>query len=277
MNFIELNVALIPRDPFADILIAWLGEKGFDSFTETETGFLAYAVEENCPKRITWPKIIRDMEVKISHKRSVVHERNWNEEWEKNFTETDIEGKCLVRASFHIPSKTYPYEIIIDPKMAFGTAHHETTYMMIALMLEYEFNGKTVLDMGCGTGVLAILAEKMSAAAVTAIDNDKWAAENALENIGVNQCTRTEIILGDASAFEGEYFDIILANINRNILLNDIPAYARALKAGGKLFLSGFYEQDADILLCQAAESGLHLLSRREKNNWTAMVMQKSE
>lgn len=275
MNFLELDVSLTPRDPFADILIAYLGDLGFESFSETENGFLAYIREEECQEEINWPDIIREMNVNVSFKKSLIPARNWNEEWEKNFNETDIEGKCLVRASFHTPAKPYPYEIIIDPKMAFGTAHHETTYMMIELMLDYDFRDKNVLDMGCGTGVLAILAEKMGSAAVIAIDNDTWASENALENIEVNECTRTEIILGDAADIEGENFDTILANINRNILLNDMRLYAKALKKNGKLFISGFYEEDVEILLQKAAEHALTLNTRMERNRWAALVMQK--
>lgn len=275
MDYKELTIRLFPRDPYADILMAILGVKGFESFIETEDGFLAYIPLSNYSPIIEWPDIIREQNVEITISEEIIPERNWNSEWESNFQPVVIENQCLVRASFHRMDKNYPLEIIIDPKMSFGTAHHETTYMMIALMLKHDLTGASVLDMGCGTGVLAILAEKLGAKSVTAIDNDPWSYENAKENFENNRCRKTEAILGEAEQLIGRKYDVILANINRNVLLNDMPCYSEMLKPGGFLFMSGFYKEDSKIITSTSETLGLIVTGQMEKNRWSAVIMKK--
>jgi len=276
MQYKELTIRLTPRDPYADILMAFLGEVGFESFVETDDGFLAYIELDNYPDFIDWPDIIKDQKVKLEYSEADIAEQNWNTQWESNFQPVLIEDKCYVRATFHPEEKKHPYEIVIDPKMSFGTAHHETTYMMAALIMKYPMAGCSVLDMGSGTGILAILAEKRGAENVLAVDNDPWSFENAGENIANNSCRHIEALLGNAESISGKSFDIILANINRNILLADMASYAETLKPGGLLFLSGFYTEDIEFILPAAEKSGMYLLEKMERNRWTALVIKKS-
>jgi len=275
MDYKELTIRLIPRDPYADILMAFLGELGFESFVETDDGFLAYIPGSNFPASIEWPDIIDEQKVEIAISEETISERNWNAEWESNFKPVIVEDKCLVRASFHEVNIKYPYEIIIDPKMSFGTAHHETTYMMIALMMKHTIANASVLDMGCGTGILAVLASKMGAGSVTAVDNDPWSYNNARENIENNLCINTHVILGDTESVEGLIYDIILANINRNILLEQMASYSKLLKPGGLLFMSGFYKDDCKTICIKAETVGIIECGHMEKNNWSAVIMKK--
>ena len=195
---------------------------------------------------------------------------NWNEEWEKNFEPIVIADACAVRAPFHKPFNVQ-YEIVIEPKMSFGTGHHETTFMMLQFILENTFEGKTVLDMGCGTAVLAILAEMRGASKVDAIDIDDWCVENSEENVLRNHCKYISVKLGDASVLPtSETYDTIIANINRNILLNDMEIYSKGLKMGGELYLSGFYKEDLPIIIECCNKLGLQFVENKEKNNWIA-------
>jgi len=275
MDYKELTIRLVPRDPYADILMAFLGEFGFESFIETDNGFLAYIPLSNYIPFIEWPDLIREQSVEIHISEETIPERNWNSEWESNFQPVVIENQCIVRASFHQIDKRYPFEIIIDPKMSFGTAHHETTYMMIALMLKHDLTGASVLDIGCGTGVLAILAEKLGAKSVTAVDNDPWSYENAKENIENNHCRYTEAILGNVERAAGGNYDVILANINRNILLDDMFRYSEILRPGGLLFMSGFYKEDRKIISSKAETMGIFTFGQMGKNRWSAVVLKK--
>ena len=275
MDYKELTIRLFPRDPYADILMAFLGELGFESFVENDDGFMAYIQNSNYPPFIEWPNIIKEQRVKLFSAAETIPGRNWNLEWESNFIPVVIENKCLVKASFHHVENKYPYEIIIDPKMSFGTAHHETTYMMMALMMEYDMDKKAILDIGSGTGVLAILAEKLGAKSIKAVDNDPWCFENAKENIINNKCRNTEALLGNAESVAGGSYDIVLANINRNILLDDMPRYSDMLKPGGMLFMSGFYEKDKRIIISKAETLGIYIFGQMERNLWSAVVLKK--
>jgi ribosomal protein L11 methyltransferase len=211
--------------------------------------------------------------IPIVWRSELIKDRNWNREWENNFQPVMIDDRCFVRAPFHTVDTTAEFDIVIMPKMSFGTAHHETTQMMIEFILEEDWRQKEILDMGCGTGVLAILAVKMGAKSGLAIDNDIWAFENAQENIARNKVPEITCKHGNETLIEDKKFDSIFANINRNILLQHIPFYAKALKKGGKLFLSGFLEEDINTLLNKSEEYNLHFLKKKTLNNWAAIVV----
>ncbi|WP_424656351.1 50S ribosomal protein L11 methyltransferase, partial [Capnocytophaga granulosa] len=199
---------------------------------------------------------------------------NWNEEWEKNFSPIVVEDLCTVRANFH-PVPNTRYDIVITPKMSFGTGHHETTYMMLQQLLPLSLEGAKVLDMGCGTGILAIMAALRGAHDITAIDIDPWCVENATENVQQNNCSFITIKEGDVSLIAGEQYNLILANINRNILLSDIPAYTQALLPQGLLLVSGFYEEDLPAIKEKCQEVGLTYLSHIERNRWVSAKFQR--
>lgn len=250
------------------MLVFRLTEAGFDSFAEEGIEFRAY-VPKDLFDRDAIDRIFRDYG--WSYEAGVLPERNWNSEWEKNFSPVMIAGRCYIRAPFHDPMPSVQFELIIEPKMSFGTAHHETTAMMIETMLGQEIRGQRVLDMGCGTGILAILAYRMGAAQIVAIDNDTWAFTNALENCERNQTAGIIVKQGDAVDITGT-FDLILANINRNILLEQIGTYAHSLAQPGKLFMSGFYEEDLPAIRGEAEKQGLHYSDHSTKNGWVAAV-----
>jgi ribosomal protein L11 methyltransferase len=199
-----------------------------------------------------------------------MEDKDWNAAWEANYEPVLIDGKCYIRAPFHAPMPETEYEIVIEPKMSFGTAHHATTAQMVSYLLETDVHGKAVLDMGAGTGVLAILATMKGASPVTAIDNDEWAYRNGLENAQHNHCEHLKVLLGDASLLGNERYDIIMGNINRNILLQDIPQYVQCMNDGALLFLSGFYEEDLPALHNCCASNGLRYLDHKVKDRWVA-------
>ena len=268
--YLEYSFQISPLQPAAEILIAELAELGFDSFVETESGLQAYIPKKEHAPILDGIGILSNPDFQISYSCTEVAPVNWNEAWEKNFDPILIEDQCAIRASFHSPYDV-PYEIVIEPKMSFGTGHHETTYMMLQFLLKAELQGKTVLDMGCGTGVLAILAAMRGAESVTAIDIDNWSYENSLENVKRNGQEEIEVVQGDARLLEGRKFDIILANINRNVLLKDLPAYREALNTpGGELYLSGFYEEDLPLLTEKCRALGLHFSEKLKKRNWVS-------
>lgn len=270
MNYIEYIFKVEPMQPGTEILIAELGYAGFESFVETEEGVTAYIQKEDWNEAILKEiNILNSEEFKISFTFSEIEQINWNQEWEKNFEPIEVDGKCTVRAPFH-PQKNFEYEIVIEPKMSFGTGHHETTFMMLQFILENDFKNKTVLDMGCGTAVLAILAEMRGASKLDAIDIDEWCFENSLENIQRNNCGNISVYLGDASLLYGKKYDVIIANINRNILLNDMEAYRKCLDLGGELYLSGFYTEDLPIITECCNNLGFTFVENKEKNKWVA-------
>lgn len=261
--------------PWSDVLASDLGELGFESFMETETGLLAYV-----QKDIDHDDLLNDLEllqsdlVKIAFAKADIPPTNWNHEWETNFEPIMVLGRCEVRAPFHI-SHDVEFDIVIEPKMSFGTGHHQTTHMMLEHLLELDVKDQKVLDMGSGTGVLAILAQMRGASAVDAIDIDTWCYENALENIERNKADKTQVILGGAEQLRGRHYDTIIANINRNILLADIPTYADCLSQGGLLLLSGFYEDDLNVIKSACEASGLEYVSHKKKDDWVAPVLRK--
>ncbi|MBT8320350.1 MAG: 50S ribosomal protein L11 methyltransferase [Eudoraea sp.] len=268
--YLEYSFEISPLQPASEILVAELSQLGFDSFLETETGLLAYIPAIGDTPEIEGVGILSNPNFKISYNCTEVAPVNWNETWEKNFDPILIDQSCAIRAPFH-PAFDVPYEIVIEPKMSFGTGHHETTHMMVQFLLRAKLKGKSVLDMGCGTGVLAILAAMRGADRVTAIDIDHWSYENSVENANRNGQATIEIVQGDASLLEGRKFDLILANINRNVLLEDLPIYAEALIApGGELYLSGFYEEDLSLLNAESLKLGLHLTEKLKKGNWVS-------
>ncbi|HAV55214.1 MAG TPA: 50S ribosomal protein L11 methyltransferase [Aequorivita sp.] len=270
MNYIEYIFKVSPLQPGTEILIAELGYVGFESFVETEEGVTAYIQKDDWNEHILKDINILDSdEFKIEYTFSEIEQINWNSEWEKNFDPIEVDEKCTVRAPFH-PNKNFEYEIVIEPKMSFGTGHHETTFMMLQFILENDFKGKSVLDMGCGTAVLAILAEMRGASKLDAIDIDEWCFENSLENIERNNCENISVFLGDAKLLSDKKYDVIIANINRNILLNDMEAYRNCLDKGGELYLSGFYNEDLPIIKEACNNLGFTFVENKEKNKWVA-------
>jgi len=268
--FLEYRFSISPLQPATDILIAELGELGFDSFVETNNGLLAYVKKENWnSSALQNIQILSNESFRISYEVSDIEQENWNEQWEKNFDPINVDNQCVVRAPFH-DKPDVAFDIVITPKMSFGTGHHETTHMMLQLVLALDFTGKTVLDMGCGTGVLAILAAMKGASSVDAIDIDNWSYLNAKENVAGNSCEQINVFEGDVSILTNQKYDIIMANINRNILLSDIPVYIKHLSKGGVLLLSGFYKEDLSLISKVCTAIGLSFQENLEKNNWVA-------
>ena len=268
--FLEYRFSINPLQPAMDILIAELAALGFDSFLETRDGLLAYVQKELWnPLDLKNVQILSNEDFSIDYEVSEIEQLNWNEQWEKNFEPINVDNQCVVRAHFH-DKPDVDFDIVITPKMSFGTGHHETTHMMLQLVLALDFKDKTVLDMGCGTGILAILAAMKGARSVDAIDIDNWSFLNAMENVSANKCEQINVFEGDANLLTDQNYDIILANINRNILLSDISVYIRHLKKGGVLLLSGFYEEDMALISKECESHGLTLQENLEKNNWVA-------
>jgi ribosomal protein L11 methyltransferase len=275
MNYLELTFSPLNTEEEQSLLIAELLEKGFESFVEEEHALLAYI-----PANIYTDDMIKDLAFLYNHPGVEVvvqplEDKNWNKEWESNYQPVTIAGKCHVRAPFHTPVPKAAFEIVIEPKMAFGTAHHETTQLMAGWLMELEVEGKEVLDMGCGTGILAILANKMGARNVIGIDNDEWAWRNAIDNFRINGVTAGSVFHGDAALIRPECRDLIMANINRNVLLQDMKAYYNGLRKDGMLLLSGFYQQDIEAIAASASETGLHLSGSRTLNDWAVLLFYK--
>jgi ribosomal protein L11 methyltransferase len=278
MNYYELVFFCTPNDEvIKDVLISLLGDWGFESFSEDGNRNLLAYIPENLFSEDNIKDLITDfpLAANISFTFKLIVAQNWNEEWEKHFFQPIIiENQCVIHSTFHKDIPRAKYDIVIDPKMSFGTGHHETTELMIAFLLDMEVTGKSVLDMGCGTAVLAILASMKGANPVLAIDCDEWAYNNAIENKRLNHTENIRILLGDVHLLN-EKFDVILANINRNILLNDIHRYAACLNPGGVLYMSGFYTEDVPVIREACRKSGLEFFVSRTKNNWSAVKFQK--
>ncbi|WP_407533322.1 50S ribosomal protein L11 methyltransferase [Elizabethkingia anophelis] len=273
-QYLEFDFKIEPVEPWNEILMAELIEQGFDSFTENPDGILAYIQAELLNEeelKNQW--LLNHDEVKISYTYKEMPNINWNEEWEKNFQPINVEDKVLIRAEFH-ESQGLEEEIIIQPKMSFGTGHHASTYLMIQQMMDMDFQGKKVLDMGCGTSVLAIYAKKKGASDVLGIDIDEWAVENSRENAERNN-TPMRVELGTADNLGLEKFDIILANINRNILISDIPRYVEVLEPGGSLLLSGLCFFDVDDILQVCNEQNLQLQKKLQREEWVSLLLTK--
>ncbi|MDA8572822.1 50S ribosomal protein L11 methyltransferase [Flavobacteriaceae bacterium] len=270
-TYIAYYFEVEPLSPGVEILIAELGFAGFESFVETPKGVTAYIQKkEHLPTMLENIFILQNTSFSIQYSFEEIEQVNWNAKWEENFHPILVDDRCAVRAPFHEKSSA-AYDIVIEPKMSFGTGHHETTHMMIQFILDTDFNDKTVLDMGCGTGVLAILAEMKGATTVEAIDIDQWCFLNSIENVERNSCQHIKVSKGDARILKSKKFDIIIANINRNILIQDIPTYATCLNANGLLFLSGFYNNDIPMIQEVCADYNLSLESQISRNDWVAL------
>lgn len=272
MNYTEVVFVCVPNDEIIrEVLSAELAEVGFESFVDTDNGSTAY-IQESLYNKEAIESILSNfpLEAKITYTTSVIEGKDWNEEWEKNyFKPLIIDDKCIIQSTFHKEPATYEYNIFIDPKMAFGTGHHQTTELMIREILNMDFTGKSVLDMGCGTAILAILASMKGADPILAIDIDEWAYDNAKENLDLNKVSNIDVQIGGADLLTSEKtFGVILANINRNILLNDIHAYASVLQAEGVLFMSGFYTEDIPALTEECNKHGLTFVHSNSKDNW---------
>jgi ribosomal protein L11 methyltransferase len=273
MNYYELLFTTITTEDYQqDLLINALGEIGFDTFEEVDFGFKAYIPTADFDREQLDEQLAVYKEMfSFSYEIALIPQKNWNEVWESNFEPIAIGDQIFVRATFHQPRPEFPYEIVIDPKMAFGTGHHQTTSMMLEWILETDFAGKKVLDMGCGTGILAIMAAKLGAAEITAIDFDPVCYDSTIENARFNGINNIKALCGSKEVIPDEQFDIILANINRNILLDQMERYAEVLKPGGEIYFSGFYEMpDLDIIKTGAGKYGLKYINHKTNKDWVA-------
>ena len=270
MKTFEYSFTAPSSDIQHDMLITMLAEIGFDSFMDDAMGLKAYCSTDNrddlaVENLLLEPSFSDIRLLKVEE----MPDKDWNEVWEASYQPVVVNDRCRVRAPFHEPDPSFEFDLVIEPKMSFGTANHETTAQIIQLMLETDFQGKTVLDMGSGTAVLAILAKKLGAAHTVAIDNDEWAYRNAFTNTELNGVSDIEIILGDASSIQGS-FDVVLANINRNILLRDMHLYVAAMRPDAHIFFSGFYTEDLESIKAEAERLGLHYCRHLSRNNWVA-------
>ncbi|HNQ12759.1 MAG TPA: 50S ribosomal protein L11 methyltransferase [Bacteroidia bacterium] len=277
MNFKCLSIHDISNQEEEEIIIAWLSEIGFDMFEESHKGIKAYVIHENFDEQLLNECFdrIKSVNSNITFQLDEVPDINYNQIWEQSFEPVNIDNRVFIHAEFQPANPSVPYNISITPKMAFGTGHHQTTEMMVSEMLRHSFEGKRVLDMGCGTAVLAILALKLGAAQVLGIDYDQQAIENAIENLKVNQAESIQLKVGDVELIEGSEFDVILANINRNILMAHMKSYSNALSNCGVLLLSGFYSADLESIINHAASFQLVLHSRLCKDDWNAALFYK--
>ncbi len=280
MQYSQATFLISAQENFVqDVLIAQLAEIGFETFENpTEDSLVAY-IQTDCFDNAILTTLLQEFPYEgIELKEvSLCENIDWNAEWEKHYFEPIvIDDQCVIHSSFHTNLPHCKYDIIIDPKMAFGTGHHQTTSLILTELLSMNLQGKALLDMGCGTAVLAILASMRGANPITAVDIDNWCTENALENLALNNITNIDVILGDARVLEGKHFDIILANINRNILLMDMERYIASLNEGGKIIMSGFYTEDIQVLEDKAATFGLHLTAQHSKDNWAMITLQRN-
>lgn len=282
MKYLEIKLTITPAEPWKEIFTAMMGEAGCDSFMEgeDERELLCYIPEKDYDEAAI-REIVEDHgfpEVMVNSVVQSMPDKDWNAEWEASYTPVMIADRCYVRAPFHPARPDAEFEVIIEPKMSFGTAKHATTYQMAEYVLETDVAGKSLLDMGAGTAVLAILAHQRGAGPITAIDNDEWAYRNGLENVAHNHCEDIQVRLGDATLLGADQYDIILANINRNILLHDIPVYVDCLNPGGLLFMSGFYDgKDLESIKNRCAEFGMEYAGHKVKDEWVAVKFCKKQ
>ncbi len=277
-NYIELSFTVDPKEQGSDVLIAQLSELGFESFVETDKGFCAYIQEQQYNKtQLNIALSFYTDFFNFKYEEKIIQQQNWNKEWESNFQPIDVDGKCYIRAPFHKKKKKYVYDVIIEPKMSFGTGHHTTTQLMIQQLMKLDVKNKSLLDMGCGTGVLAIVASMMEADPVTAIDIDEWSYVNTIENLQKNNINNVFVHKGNTQILEGKIFHTILANINKNILLEDMSVYVSSLEKEGNLLLSGFFETDIKELTSKALELGLKFKDKAISNQWTMLWFTKKQ
>lgn len=268
--YIAYDFNVSPKEPATEMLIAQLGYVGFESFVEQDYGVTAYIQKQEWNSKILEDVfLLHSNEFNITFEYNEIAQTNWNEEWEKNFNPIQVDDLVSIRAPFHT-NPSLQFDIVIEPKMSFGTGHHETTHMMVQHLLALDLDTKKVLDMGCGTGILAIFAEMKGAKPIDAIDIDSWCYENSLENIQRNNCNHITVYEGDASLLKEKY-DVIIANINRNILLSDMKTYTDCLNENGVLLLSGFYKEDIVIIEDEVTKHGLTFETMIQRNNWVAL------
>ena len=276
MKYLEFTFRTSPcTETVNDVLAAVLGDAGFESFVEQEDGIAAY-IQKDLYDETTVKTVIAEFplpDTKIEYTFAEAEDKDWNEEWEKNFFQPIVIGdRCVIHSTFHHDVPQTEYDIVINPQMAFGTGHHETTSLIIGELLDSDLQGKSLLDMGCGTSILAILARMRGAAPCTAIDIDEWCVRNSLENIELNHVDNIAVSQGDASSLKDlGPFDVIIANINRNILLNDMKQYVRCMHPGSELYMSGFYVDDIPLIQAEAERNGLQFVHHQEKNRWAAV------
>ena len=273
MQYIQVTFTFDKIEAYQqDLLINELAEIGFNTFEDTENGFAAF-IDFQDYSQVNLTEALSQFEEEIVYTYTVteIAAQNWNEEWEKNFEPLIISEQCYVRATFHPAQPQYPYEIVIDPKMAFGTGHHQTTTMMMQYILSFDVKDKTILDMGCGTGILAILAAKRGAKGLVAIDNDEVCYQSTIENTTLNSIFNFEAFCGGKEVIPETTFDVILANINRNILLDQIETYATRLNAGGSIFFSGFYESpDLEMITEECKKFNINYVNHQKMGDWVA-------
>ncbi|MFP4556341.1 MAG: 50S ribosomal protein L11 methyltransferase [Bacteroidales bacterium] len=277
MQYAEVIISINPySQQNAEIITALLAELGFDSFSDADNGLMAYIPSEQL-NHSDLKTLFSSLKLgcEINYNVNQVKEQNWNKEWESNFKPIPIKNLCYIRAPFHKSEEGYKLEVIIEPKMSFGTGHHQTTWLMARELFSLNLKNKKVLDMGCGTGILAIIAEKLGASKITAIDNDDWAYKNAKENVTLNNCTKISVLLGDSTLIEQLKFDIVLANINLNILLSDFGTYYNSLNAGGIILMSGIFTTDIDTLTSNIRKFACNVVSKKAKNDWALIAIQK--
>lgn len=276
MDYLELTVKITPLQPFGEILIAQLVELGFDSFVDTEEGIQAYGPVDQVDMAVVLNETLLGEtreDVAIKYQTTIIEAQNWNAVWEADFEPVYVEEYVSILAPFHDKAEAKGMVVEIQPKMSFGTGHHQTTWMMSKALFEMGPMPKEVLDMGTGTGVLAIIAEKLGAEHIVAVDIEDWSVENTIENAERNNCTKIESLCGDVDILEGRSFELILANINRNVLVAHMPSYAKMLVDGGTLMLSGFFDSDVNDLVANASQYGLEKVHVYQKDNWCAIKL----
>ncbi len=274
MDYTEVEFFIKPSEEGRDICLAFLSQLPFETFQESPKGLIAFIQTEQFSEADIRSIIQLIPNHEVSFEFKTIERINWNEQWEKNFKPLKITDDCYVRAPFH-EAYHAKYEIVIMPKMSFGTGHHATTTLMLRFMLGEPFEGKSVLDAGCGTAILAIMAEKLLAKSVLAYDIDDWAVENSIENIRVNNCKNIDVEKGSVHQIAREGFDVILANINKNVLLDEMSTYSKKLNPNGLIFLSGFYESDIEDVISCAEQSGLKHIAVETLNEWAVLKLQK--
>ena len=276
MKYLEFTFHTTPCTEIVnDVLSAVLGEAGFESFVEQTDGIAAY-IQKDLYNETVLKEALADFplpDTQVEYAYQEAEDKDWNEEWEKNFFQPIIIGyRCVIHSKFNRYIPKAEYDIVINPQMAFGTGHHETTSLIIGELLDNDLQGKSLLDMGCGTSILAILARMRGAAPCTAVDIDEWCVRNSLENIELNGVDRISVFQGDASLLKDqEPFDVIIANINRNILLNDMKRYVSCMHPGSELYMSGFYVDDIPVIQAEAEHNGLRFVHHKEKKRWAAV------
>ena len=276
MEYIEIDIRLKLVKPYAEIFIARLNEIKYESFSTDEDGLKAY-IRSDLFNKEKLTEIVDDISsfTKIDLSIKVIKKENWNADWENNYSPVHINKDCVIRAHFHARFPNIEHEIIITPKMSFGTGHHETTFLVMNQIFELNLEGKHVLDIGSGTGVLSILASKLGAKEIVGIDIDKWAYENAIENSKLNNISNIQFIEGTAESIGKKMYDVVLANINRNIILADIQKYAKAMRAKSDIILSGFLKQDVKIILNKIKQLKFNLVASKNKNKWQMLHLRR--